>query len=170
MLGSDYGALDIENGEELLRFDLGTVLIRHTQYTVLTRYEGPERRCFWCGGELKGKLKRYCYGHMQEYYRHFEWSTARRWCFERQEGQCANCGKGDWHKDLLEIHHIVPINGGVRYFTAFNLPWNLIGLCHDCHQEIHATMRPPKLEKVKQGNYDEMLSRGQLPMKLEHSY
>ena len=146
----DESALLIVSGAELERFDLGTVLVGRQSYTVLTGYEGTGR-CFWCGGELKGKLKRYCYGHMKEYYRYFEWNSARHRCIERQDRRCANCGI---HMDDMpnmgyremqtsyRVHHIVPLNGSKWDFSAFNLPWNLIGLCHDCHLEIHAAMRP----------------------------
>lgn len=145
-------ALEITSGAELLRFDLGTLWISGTQYTVLTGYEGTGR-CFWCGGELKGKLKRYCRGHMKEYYRYFEWASARDWCIDRQEGICANCGakageiigveKHGWflRRHSLQVHHIVPLDGMKRFFSAFNLPWNLMALCHGCHQEVHAVMR-----------------------------
>lgn len=149
-------ALEIETVEELERFDLGTVMIGHIQYTVLTGYEGTGR-CFWCGGELKGKLKRYCRGHMKEYYRHFNWQSASRWAIERSDYQCENCGMKektvDWgfssYRTNLEVHHIVPLKGESRLFSAYNLPWNLIVLCHACHQEVHAAMRPPKLKPEK---------------------
>ncbi len=149
-------ALDIVSAEELVRFDLGTVEINHTTYTVLTGYEGTERRCFWCGGELTGKLKRYCYGHMKLYYQHFEWGSARAWCCERQKGICANCGwtpvdYGDgsdiYYHYSLEVHHIIPLEGAPRYFSAYNLPWNLIGFCHECHLEVRDAMKeqPPDI-------------------------
>lgn len=111
-------------------------MIAHTEYSILTGFEGTGR-CFWCGGELKGKLKRYCYGHMTEYYQHFEWGSASRWALKRAGQRCENCG--DNYK--MEVHHIVPLKGKKRYFTAFNLPWNLIAFCHSCHQTVHAIMR-----------------------------
>lgn len=150
----DRSALEIESGAELERFDLGCVLIGDREYTVLTGYEGTGR-CFWCGAKLTGKLKRYCYGHMKEYYRHFEWGSAFRWALERAEDKCQNCGanqqfiqEGWSSRTNLRVHHIVPLKGESRYFSAFNLPWNLVALCHPCHLEIHAIMRPPKPEKL----------------------
>jgi len=170
MLGSDYSALDIENGQELLRFDLGTVRIGRQDYTVLTGYEGTGR-CFWCGGELKGKLKSYCYGHGKLYYRHFEWGNAKWEALQRSGNRCENCGAAEEYRGYymitsLEVHHIVPLNGGPRGFSAYNLPWNLVVLCHECHLEIHAAMIPPK---EKKSTYKEMLSKGQIPMELAHS-
>lgn len=164
-------ALDIVTVEELERFDLGMVLVGHTSYTVLTSYEGPERRCFWCGGELKGGLKRYCYGHMTEYYNHFNWGYAKDWCIERYEHRCANCGMhqhdipgvGYYLKSGMEVHHIIPVNGESRYFSAYNLPWNLIALCHECHLDIHAAMR---IKKPPPDIFDLAFARGQAVMEL----
>lgn len=159
-------ALEIESGAELLRFQPNEVEINGRLYLVLTGYEGTGHRCFWCGGELKGKLKRYCYGHMLLYYRHFEWSSARAWCIERQEGRCANCDV--FQGDRLEVHHIVPLDGSPRYFTAFNIWWNLMGFCHDCHQEVHAAMRPlPAVRSRTIGDsWIEAKRRGQAIMEL----
>ena len=159
-------ALEIEAGWELERFCPGTIQINGKGYLVLTGYEGTGR-CFWCGGELRGKLKHYCYGHMKEYYRHFEWQSARNWCCERQEGLCANCGTH--HGYSLEVHHIVPLKGEARYFSAFNLPWNLIGFCHECHQEIHRIMRPPKIIPELQDSWREAMKVGQGIMPFEET-
>lgn len=163
----EESALNIRSGAELLRFDLGSEVINGQSYVVLTGWEGTERRCFWCGGELKGKLKRYCYGHMAIYYQHFEWGAARNWCCKRQEGFCANCG-AHWGVSL-EVHHIVPLMGGVRYFTAYNLPLNLMGLCHICHHEVHDAMRPPRVNHNHNCMLDPWLeaeARGQTLMAL----
>jgi len=139
-------AFEIESGQELGRFEPNQIEDWGKTYSVLTGYEGTGR-CFWCGKEFdeksKARHRHYCYGHMKEYYKHFEWLSARNWCCSRQDGLCANCDKRYGYS--LEVHHIVPLNGGPRYFTAFNLPWNLIGFCHECHREVHAAMRPPKL-------------------------
>lgn len=170
-------ALEIETVEELEKFDLGTVWISHTKYNVLTGYEGTGR-CFWCGGELKGsKLKRYCRGHMKEYYRHFDWQSASRWAIERADHRCENCGVKEkpieWgfnsYRINLEVHHIVPLKGNSRQFSAYNLPWNLIVLCHACHQEVHAAMRPPKLRPKKDifDSWEEAKKVGQGVMELE---
>ena len=137
-------ALEIESGAELERFDLGYLEIRHQAFSVLTGLENTDHKCWWCGCELKGRAKKWCRGHMKEYFRHFEWASARAWCINRQKDRCANCGGFS----SLEVHHIVPLKGGARYFTAYNLPWNLIGFCHACHQEVHAVMRPPKESTV----------------------
>jgi hypothetical protein len=137
-------ALEIETVDDLLRFCPAEITIGHTKYFVLTGFEGTGR-CFWCGSVLKGKLLRYCYGHMTEYYNHFNWGYASFEAKKRADGLCQNCGLKSIN---LEVHHIIPLNGETRFFSAFNLPWNLIALCHDCHMEIHRAMRPPKTSKV----------------------
>lgn len=161
-------AFEIESGQELERFQPNEVIIDGCIYYVLTGHEGTGR-CFWCGGELKGKLKRYCYGHMKEYYRHFGWPEARRWCCRRQEGICANCGTRppesrsfDYYS--LEVHHIVPLRGRKRDFSAFNIPWNLIGFCHECHKFIHAIMRDAS-KPISFDSFEKAKNIGQLIFK-----
>lgn len=174
-------ALEIQSGAELLLFQPEIVKILGENWQVLTGYEGTGR-CLWCGSELKKGLRLYCWGHGKEYWNHFEWNQARRWCCQRQLGVCANCGwhapidyDFDWygvHYDIykLEVHHIVPLGGRPRQWSAFNLPWNLIGLCHDCHQDIHAIMRPPaKVKPPGEDPWEYAEKRGQAIMALEIS-
>lgn len=120
----------------------GDYYFTHYEYTGL---------CWWCGGELTGRQQRWCkgtgpVGHWHSYYRHFSWNYARDWCSRRYDYQCANCG---WYSspkrrdnNYLEIHHIIPLEGAERNWTPYNLPWNLICLCHLCHMALHAAMRP----------------------------
>lgn len=146
---------------------------RFGEYRILTGYENTGR-CFWCGDELPDNKRRWCKGrtgHWKLYYQHFEWSRARAWCLERYEHKCGNCGCKE--KSLietyqgilrtnLEVHHIVPLEGETRLWTPYNLPWNLICLCHDCHVLIHEAMkpdRPPKLTK-----YEIAIQAGQIEM------
>jgi len=143
----------IQSGAELERFGLGDIEIEDKPYVVLTGFENTDHKCFWCGRPLKGKLKRYCRGHMTLYWQHFEWSYASGWARKRVGHKCENCGAVQNRQTRsgnrsIEVHHIVPLNGSRRYFSAFNLPWNLIVLCHDCHQEVHAALRPPKSVKA----------------------
>lgn len=164
MWEADRNALNICSGEELEYFGLGDVVINHTRYTILTGFEDKEHRCFWCGAELKGKAKRYCRGHMTEYYNHFRWDYASHKAHKRADYKCENCGRTGGGKSL-EVHHIVPLKGAGRFFTAYNLPWNLIVLCHDCHQEIHAIMRNGH-GKLPLDTFELALSKGQLSMEL----
>uniref|UniRef100_A0A6M3Y244 Putative homing endonuclease n=1 Tax=viral metagenome TaxID=1070528 RepID=A0A6M3Y244_9ZZZZ len=143
----------IESGVELGQFTPQQIMIGRTGYLVLTGFEPLRGHCFWCGQPLKGKLKRYCRGHMKLYWQHFEWSYASGWARKRAGYKCENCGAVQNRQTRsgnrsIEVHHIVPLNGSRRYFSALNLPWNLIVLCHDCHQEVHAAFRPPKPVKA----------------------
>lgn len=142
-------ALDITSGEELLRFDMGEITIAHTTYTVLTGYEGTDK-CWWCGSEphrgKRGRPSHFCWGHGRLYDKHFNWNAASSWALERAGHKCENCGANEMHVGFykqtnLEVHHIVPLNGAPRFYSAFNLPWNLIALCHKCHLLIAAVMR-----------------------------
>lgn len=148
--------MEITTAWELERFGLGTVRISNADYIVLTGHEGTGG-CFWCGRELRGKLKRYCRGHMKEYYAHFMWNSARNRCCERQDGRCANCGIK--HDYSLEVHHIVPLRGEKRDFSHFNLPFNLIGFCHQCHLAVHVAMKP-----VPPTIWERAVTKGQLVM------
>jgi 5-methylcytosine-specific restriction endonuclease McrA len=144
MWPSDQNALTITTGEELERFDLGDIVIGPVRYTVLTGYEKNERRCWWCNAELRRKAKHYCYGHMTAYYDHFRWGYASYEARKRAGYRCENCGM----TSKIAVHHIVPLKGAPRFFSAYNLPWNLVVLCKTCHLEIHAAMRPAKKEAV----------------------
>ncbi len=137
-------ALELTCGAELEVFDFGTYRVGGKEYNALTGHEVEDKACYWCGAPLTGRSRMYCKGHRAEYYRHFEWSTAYRAAIRRAEHKCENCGESakllDWGRDFrtsLEVHHIVPLKGSTRYFSAWNLPWNLIVLCHDCHMELH---------------------------------
>ncbi len=147
------------SAEELLNFRFNIGLDRYGVFHYMTGFEGTGT-CFWCGGQLQGRATRYCRKehHWRLYVRHFCWSWARPWCFKRYGYRCANCGS-----DLYghgEAHHIVPLNGGERLWTPWNLPWNLIALCHSCHQDVHAAMRREKLPKASK--YELAVNRGQL--------
>lgn len=130
-------------------------------YQSLTGHEGPNR-CFWCGGEARGK--RYCcQKHQWEYYRHFFWPYARDWCLERYGGRCTDCGD-----PALEAHHIEPLNGEPRHVNIKNRPENLVALCYSCHGKRHAAVpidgrleKAPDKIRAKDG-FAEAVGRGQL--------
>lgn len=146
--------------EELLHWDVSQGHDSFGTYHIITGFEGTGG-CFWCGGELSGRRKRYCKSgphyynveeevHWRQYHQHFAWSYARTWCLRRYDHHCANCGIEPRHWDRetyglvgceLEVHHIIPLEGGDRGWSVYNVPWNLICFCHDCHQLIHAVMR-----------------------------
>jgi len=163
MGGAGRSALTITSGEELLRFDLGEITIGHTTYTVLTGFEGTSR-CWWCGGEphrnKKGPASHFCRGHGKLYHAAFNWNYASFDALERAGHRCENCGAREIHNGQygmtnLEVHHIVPLNGKERFYSAYNLPWNLICLDHDCHLLIGAVMRgAAAVRRMEQKQFD----------------
>ncbi len=162
-------ALDLTCGAELERFCPTEVVRGHSTYTVLTGYETEPGLCFWCGGELRGKLKHYCYGHMTAYYNHFNWGYASYEARKRAGHRCENCGQVEVRsrdgRAKLEVHHIVPLRGEPRFFSAHNLPFNLVVFCHDCHLEIHAIMREAS-RPAAITSWEEAEKRGQILMAL----
>ena len=126
--------------------------------TVCTGHEG-KGVCFWCGGELKNKRQKSfcCTEHREEYYRHFDWATASAWCKKRANHKCQECGIDERNIPMVgvlgmnggtsgyRVHHIVPVNGGTRWFNPLNVPCNLLALCHTCHMKYHGS----KEKKIK---------------------
>jgi len=157
-------ALELTSGAELERFTCGTVVVGQRSYNMLTGH-CDEYVCSWCGGDLKGRQRRYCCTeHREEYYRHFDWASASSWAMRRADDRCENCHRrgrdlpviGHYMTRNLQVHHIVPLKGESRQFTAFNLPWNLIVLCQECHVKVHAAMR-----SVPQPIWEQAAARGQ---------
>lgn len=172
------GALNIKSGVELERFNLGSIKIHGIEYTILTGYESEKDICWWCGKPIvQGKRKaHYCrvrshddfVSCFKQYHRHFNWGYAAEWALERAGYRCENCGCkennirwGGFIRTNLEVHHIVPLLGGSRFFSAYNLPWNLIVFCRDCHLEVGEAMRPPKLNKGAPDTWEDAIKIGQ---------
>ena len=136
-----------KSGQELELFEPRYIVVDSIRYAILTGNENNDHRCFWCGEELKGKLRRYCYGHMTEYYNHFNWNYASFEAKKRANYCCENCGRAEGTRNIgmnylitdIEVHHIIPLVGE-RFFSVYNLLWNLIVLCYNCHREVHAIM------------------------------
>lgn len=68
------------------------------------------------------------YRSYSEYLRHPRFLAIRAEVFERASGKCERC-KG---RPPTDPHHL-------RYppWGAFDVPENLIAICHPCHCEIH---------------------------------
>ncbi len=146
-----------KTADELIHWDGATGRDSFGIYTLITDYEGTGG-CFWCGEDLNGKRRRFCghrSGHWTEYANHFYWSYASSWALKRAGHRCENCGTPEIdipmfgsrysERSGLETHHIIPLKGEQRAVTPYNVPWNLICLCHKCHLEIHAVMRMPAI-------------------------
>lgn len=158
--------------EELIRWPVYTDRDSLGIFHIITGYEGT-RCCFWCGEPLTGRLKRYCRAevtdddfvedilsdnvpHWKQYWRHFCYTYAAPWCLKRYDYTCANCGR----YGNLEAHHIIPLEGGDRAWSVYNVPWNLICFCHDCHQLIHSLLRELK-QPIPPDTFDLAIARGQ---------
>jgi hypothetical protein len=63
-----------------------------------------------------------------EYLRHPRFLAVRRLVFERAAGKCERCAD----RPPTEPHHL-------RYppWGAFDIPTNLLAVCHRCHCDIH---------------------------------
>jgi 5-methylcytosine-specific restriction endonuclease McrA len=107
-----------------------------------TGYE-ESGKCWWCGGELpkQKRVRHYCCEECRnQYWQHFNWQSAVRLSVKTNKAKCQLCGS-DGGEINLEAHHIIPVNGGSRFFNILNVPCNVLLLCHNCHQEIHARYR-----------------------------
>jgi 5-methylcytosine-specific restriction endonuclease McrA len=105
---------------------------RGQEFRYMTGHEGQDGVCWWCGQSFESKRPRHCCtpDHTDEYRRHFEWQPASAWALKRADHKCQECGKTG-----REVHHIVRINGGERFYSILNIPCNLIVLCLDCHNK-----------------------------------
>ncbi len=67
-------------------------------------------------------------------------------CLARQEGERV--------KAVEEIHHIIPLktcNGDINYLLQLAFDYdNLMSLCCQCHEDIHAEMRAQHKRKFTQ--------------------
>ena len=167
----DWGEMNYpQTVDDLLHWDTSTNRDSFGSFTVITGFEGTGR-CFWCGEEIEGR-RRYCRGRKgcwTKYQEHYSWGYAKYECLKRSGYKCANCGRKGINLQMgeamtnLRAHHIIPLNGGERAVSVYNIFWNLICLCHDCHMELHAIMRPPKLDKeLAFDSWEEAVKAGQL--------
>ena len=144
--------------QELLSWQIGQGNDTYGNFTIVTGFEGTGG-CFWCGKELpEGRHRRYCPERSHKdfiscyrlYQNFFAWPDASSWCLRRYEHRCAFCGKEEeiiedgfrhgYHSNL-EVHHIFPLKGKPRVISPYNVQWNLLPLCHEHHQIVHALLR-----------------------------
>lgn len=125
---------------------------------VMTGREGTGS-CWWCGGPLVGRKRRYCSGDCcTQYWRHYMWPTARTWAWERYGGQCIVCGK----RGACVVHHIIPLrNSQKRMANQLNVPCNLIVLCLGCHGKWHSKYPRQRLLD-ETGRKQQMVMKGVL--------
>jgi hypothetical protein len=150
-------------------------------YQTLTGHEAPGR-CFWCGAEVRNR--RFCtfigpvesyldpYTHKWrrdenrweprstcdlQYWRHFWWTAAVEWCWERAGGKCQECGTVT-PQELRRTHHIIPLNGTLRSMNILNRQENLLPLCAHHHALLHgpdigAAVRRANAELLRQKQF-----------------
>lgn len=72
------------------------------------------------------------YASYREYLRHPRFLAVRALVFERAAGSCERCRK----RPPTEPHHL-------RYppWGTFDVPENMIAVCHSCHCKIHGKER-----------------------------
>jgi 5-methylcytosine-specific restriction endonuclease McrA len=113
--------------------------------------------CYWCGSQAK-KTKQYflrycCKEHRLLYLTNFKWEFAVQNVFKRikidDKYSCEKCNKV-FSKYKIEVHHIVPLKGALRFMNTKNRPENLLGLCDTCHVETHKALNSAdRINKVK---------------------
>ena len=119
----------------------------NANYTYCTGHEGMAGVCWWCGKPHDRKTQCCSYQCKQQYLKHFDWWYASHWALERagvypcQKGKCQDCG-GDFYRHEVEVHHVLPINGGARFYSVLNIPCNLVVLCLACHNKTKRKLRP----------------------------
>ncbi len=120
-------------------------------FTYCTGHENSQH-CWWCNKGFPDKRRRrFCSEDCRhEYFRHFLWPWAAKWCIERYDQHCADCGVENrteigegWRATTVRLlaHHIIPLNGQKRTSNILNRPENLVALCPSCHQKRHAAMK-----------------------------
>ena len=118
-----------------------------------TGFENRRGACWWCGGELLGRQRRYCAEDCGEHYRaSFYWSYARGEALRRTGGLCARCPKR-----AVDVHHIDPLVGP-RATNVGNRQENLMPLCRSHHRQAQNQLRlaPRRREEAPQLKFREM--------------
>jgi len=82
----------------------------------------------------------------------------RDYVMKRDHHKCRICGK-----EATEVHHIytrnsfIPAYLGIPPTKKNHHPWNLIAICHDCHQRAHSKGIPEDF-KDKMISYNKSVS------------
>lgn len=94
--------------------------------------------CRCCRRPLMGRRTANCSKPCAEWFQdnHF-WNTARTVALRRNGRNCVRCGANG----QIEVDHIVPVAGGVRWLSCHNHQANLQALCLPCHQRKTARDR-----------------------------
>ena len=76
-----------------------------------------------------------------------KWERVRQRAMRRDEYLCQECKRFGKSTEAREVHHRMPVETAPELaFTA----WNLISLCHKCHNAMHVRATH---ELTELGNY-----------------
>ena len=104
--------------------------------------------CWWkdCRRPLSKYKRHYCSNRCATLFTiNHSWGGTREWAIKFACGMCERCRRfiAEYERDymsrtstpglVLEVNHIVPLNGAPRAKTCANHQMNLEVLCHDCH-------------------------------------
>ena len=138
--------------------------------------------CWFCGGDLPKRRRNWCCDeHSRQYLKTYFYPVAANACLHRAGQTCENChrsnsiifqeiratGSNLYTDTQIEIHHIIPLEGEERTWNILNNQDNLMALCHQCHLQVHAAMREPRVPKSirdKDGLIVAMKQAGQLEL------
>lgn len=118
------------------------------EFSVLTGYEGSGN-CWYCGKAFPDRReRRFCSSGCRVMYEEsFYWAWASRTAIRRARYRCHDCGlKG---KRRLQVHHIIPLNGGDRIKNVLNRRENLVVLCKRCHKKRHEGALKSQISKAR---------------------
>lgn len=97
-------------------------------------------------GEANVNWKGGCTPERQVFYASQEWKSARAIVWERDEGQCRRCGKGDGKR---HVHHIISFAVREHRTSADNL----VVLCVGCHRWVHSRRNTKNEFIIRRGGH-----------------
>lgn len=71
---------------------------------------------------------------IDKFYKTKRWELLRQSILRRDKYMCQSCKERGQMVQAVDVHHIFPREQYTDYQWQ---PWNLISLCHDCHNEMH---------------------------------
>lgn len=89
----------------------------------------------------------------QRFYYTQAWRKCRDAFVKSKGGLCELCLSRGIYKPIEEVHHKIHLNADNINDPNITLNWdNLMGLCHDCHMEVHSSAKVVRYEVDAQGN------------------
>ena len=89
------------------------------------------------------------------FYKTVEWKLARSAYLARVGGLCERCFKRGIYTPAVEVHHIKPLTPeSIKDPAQRTGEGNLMALCVDCHDKIHAEMKRKKRDAPRRWSVD----------------